>query len=577
MSFREYLKYIRDDYEGHERDLIDDMIKEIKDGRGCFKEMMATQGADMGTFAKKPIKRLTLDEDGAGKTAVVAFGRMNPPTIGHQKLVDTMASLASGEKAKLYLSHKQDDKTDPLYYESKLRWCEKAFGDKVDVIRSNAVNAFKVLADLYEAGYTDIIYVGGEDRVSGKGKEDISRQILNYNGNPTKAGPILYDFNSIDIKSAGPRNPDSDDPTIQASASLVRKLVLENNFEEFKKYVPFNEKDAKNLFKELKHAMKGKEESFLEACDDRIQSLREANAGEDYEIKATEYLNNKYGSELPGVEFKHMGGNDNSKPDILVQFTNNPSDNFYIECKDLPAQAGEFALRIDNDELTFIPNQNTSEEEGGKDTSNDIKCKQAIVDWLNNSKYKDDIINNYSTKGEVNLRLKDQELINLMKDRIKVHYGNMAATWFCAPSRSDEYAFVLVNELDHLMNIDAVTVRNKSNNSKNISVASYDSFNEFAKKNGFTNLIRSKRGKENVVTFDSNKDLGLKNAKQNIRILIDDKEYVITINTHPKELKGMYMLRNSNRGNIKILASLGKAKSGIDEEEKLINYIKTKL
>lgn len=273
MSFREFLQDKLDagDYEDeHEKQLLIDAISEVEGGSGYFKEMLATQRADMGEFNKK----LILDEDGANHPVVLAFGRMNPPTIGHFKLIDKMASLAHGEKAKLYLSHKVNDKKDPLSYDSKVRWCKKAFGDKVDVIESPARNVFEVLADLYEDGYTDVIYVGGGDRIGGA--EDISGSIMKYNGQKTGQGNILYDFDSIRFENAGERNPDSEDPSEQASASLVRKLVIEDNFDEFKRYVPFNDNDAKTLFKELKYAMLGKEESFLEECLFRENMLREA-------------------------------------------------------------------------------------------------------------------------------------------------------------------------------------------------------------------------------------------------------------------------------------------------------------
>lgn len=271
MSFREFLQSKLDagDYEDeHEKQLLIDTIEEVKGGSGYFREMLATQRADMGEFSKKII----LDEDGSKKTAVVAFGRMNPPTIGHRKLAELMASLAKGEKAKIYLSHKVNSKSDPLSYDSKLRWCKKAFGDIVDVVESDAINAFNVLADLYDEGYTDIIYVGGADRIGGA--DDISSTIMKYNGQPTKTGNVLYNFNSIRFEDAGQRNPDSLDNAEQASASLARKFVLEDNFDAFKKYVPFNEKDALSLFKELKYAMKGHEESFMREAILRERRLR---------------------------------------------------------------------------------------------------------------------------------------------------------------------------------------------------------------------------------------------------------------------------------------------------------------
>ena len=302
--------------------------------------------------------------------------------------------------------------------------------------------------------------------------------------------------------------------------------------------------------------------------------LTEDNAGEAYEKEAVDYLNKKYGAELPGIVFAHMGGNDNSKPDIAVQ--NDGKTLFYIECKDLPAQAGEFALRVDGDKLTFIPDVNPSEEEGGRDTQADVKCKQDIVDYLNKN-FADEIIGDYQKTGTVNLRLKDSEIIDLMKERIKVHYAHMNATWFCAPSQGDKYSFVLVNELDHLMNVSAVTVRNKANNSKFTSNETYATFSEFAKENGFTDLARTKYGKGNVVTFNSSEDLGLKNAKQNKLVDIGDSTYAITINTHKDVLPGDYILRNANKGTIKVIAALGKAKNGIDDELNLIKHIKDEL
>jgi len=200
------------------------------------------------------------------KTAVVAFGRMNPPTIGHQKLVDTMASLATGEKAKLFLSHTQDKKKNPLSYEQKIRYAKEAFEPKIDVVESPARTIIEVLRDLYSDGYTDIIYVGGEDRIGGV--DDTSGLIMRYNGQPDKSGNIPYDFNSIKFKSAGGGDEGGDRKKFTyeyvkqnldklnleeiASASLVRECVKRGDFELFKKLVPFNEVDAEALFNEIR-------------------------------------------------------------------------------------------------------------------------------------------------------------------------------------------------------------------------------------------------------------------------------------------------------------------------------------
>ena len=200
------------------------------------------------------------------KTAVVAFGRMNPPTIGHQKLVDKMASLAQGEKAKLFLSHTQDKKKNPLSYEQKIRYAKEAFEPKIDVVESEDKTIIDVLYNLYNQGYTDIIYVGGEDRIGGS--EDISSLIMKYNGQPTKDGRIVYDFNSIQFKSAGggDENGDREKFTYDyvkqnlnklnleeiASASLVRECVKQGDFELFKKLVPFEDSEAEEMFNKVR-------------------------------------------------------------------------------------------------------------------------------------------------------------------------------------------------------------------------------------------------------------------------------------------------------------------------------------
>ena len=536
-----------------------DHPENITEEQQCFVEEYNNELIECGT--KQLWERFGRLLESGQKKAVVAFGRMNPPTIGHQKLVDKMALLAQGEKAKLFLSHTQDKKKNPLSYEQKIRYAKEAFEPKVDVVESDDKTIIDVLYNLYNQGYTDIIYVGGEDRIGGA--EDISSLILRYNGQPTKDGRIVYDFNSIKFESAGARNDDSDDLVEKASASLARQYAKDGDFEHFKKIAAT---DAENMYRDVRAGL-GLTESLL----------KEDNFGEKYELEATEYLNEKYKDELPGVEFVHMGGNDNSKPDIAVQ--KDGQTLFYIECKELPAQAGEFALRVENGDLTFIKDINTSEEEGGKDSPADVQAKEEIVDYLNHSEYKDYIIEKYLSTGKVYVLSKDPELIELMRNRIEVHYSHMNATWFCAPSRSDKYSFILVNELDRLMDIQSVSIRSKANNSKNTSAESFADFQEYAKENGFTNLARTPYKTSSatvyVVTFDSENDLGLTNARQNLPLEINGTGYAITINTHPDKLPGKYMLRLANKGNIKVVAQLNKAKITNDDELKLIDYIKS--
>ena len=184
----------------------------------------------------------TLDE----KTAVIAFGRLNPPTIGHQKLIDIIKSIPGDHK--LYLSHTKDNDKNPLTYTEKLKWVRKAFGDIVQ--DSPAKTVIFALHELFEQGYNNIIYVGGGDRIGGE--EDITNLIKKYNGVKVNNPDMYYKFDSIDFINAGDRDDNSDDLTSKASASLARKYVKNGDFEAFKEIVPFNEEDALELFTEIR-------------------------------------------------------------------------------------------------------------------------------------------------------------------------------------------------------------------------------------------------------------------------------------------------------------------------------------
>jgi hypothetical protein len=142
---------------------------------------------------------------------------------------------------------------------------------------------------LYNQGYTDIIYAGGEDRIGGS--DDIYGALTTnkeHNEYVTKGGDLLYKFNSISPLNAGRRDPDSFNNEEKASASLLRKLVAEDNFDEFKKFVYLNEADAYRLFKELKYSMKGKEEAFIKAANNRIMRLRESSTLNEVTSKAAD-------------------------------------------------------------------------------------------------------------------------------------------------------------------------------------------------------------------------------------------------------------------------------------------------
>lgn len=191
--------------------------------------------------------------EGAKKTAVVAFGRLNPMTTAHGKLAKKLeleAQKVNGD-ALLYLSHSQDKKKNPLDYQTKLRFCRKAFPN-IEVVESDAKTLINVLEEL-NGKYTDIIYVCGEDRLEGPYSAD--KVLTAYNNIPDKSGKINYSYNSINFVSAGNRNTASDDKIETISGTMARQFAIDNDFESFEDVVPFDGLEAKELFNAVRKGL----------------------------------------------------------------------------------------------------------------------------------------------------------------------------------------------------------------------------------------------------------------------------------------------------------------------------------
>ena len=183
----------------------------------------------------------------APKVATFAFGRMNPPTIGHAKLVDKIKSQ-DGEPF-LFLTHTQKPKTDPLSFAEKVFFAEKSFsGIKIgDQSVKTIIDAMKFLE---AKGYSDIIYVAGSDRVA-----QFEKLLNDYNGKD-------YNFNSINVVNAGQRDPDAEGAE-GMSASKLKAAAAEGDFETFKTGVAGDEKLAQMMYNKVRAGM-GIEESLQE-------------------------------------------------------------------------------------------------------------------------------------------------------------------------------------------------------------------------------------------------------------------------------------------------------------------------
>lgn len=193
----------------------------------------------------------TLDDsdlkEAANATVVLGWGRMNPITIGHEKLVNKIKEVARKERAKpqIFLTHSQDAKKNPLPYEDKVALARKAFGNLI--VNSNAKTIIQVMQEL-QKGFGKVILVVGDDRV-----QEFQTLLNKYNGKD-------YKFESIAVVSAGERDPDADDVT-GMSASKMRALASTNNFAQFKKGLPKAlQGDAQSVFDLVRSGMKLAEE-----------------------------------------------------------------------------------------------------------------------------------------------------------------------------------------------------------------------------------------------------------------------------------------------------------------------------
>jgi len=183
-------------------------------------------------------------------TLTVAFGRFNPPTTGHEKLLDTVASSSDDGDYIIVPSRSQDKKKNPLDPDTKISIMRQMYPNHSEKIVNDPQNRtiFDVLKKAHMDGYAGVRIVGGGDRVA-----EFEKLSNNYNGK-------LYAFDNVEVLSAGDRDPDGDDVS-GMSASKQRKAAAEGDFASFRKGVPssLNNKQAKELYNTLRSAMNIKE------------------------------------------------------------------------------------------------------------------------------------------------------------------------------------------------------------------------------------------------------------------------------------------------------------------------------
>lgn len=181
---------------------------------------------------------------------------MNPPTVGHEKLLSKLTANARTFPYRVYLSQSQDPKKNPLQYKEKVKFARKMFPKyaRQIMLDMKIKNVFDVAVKLYDEGFKRIVMVVGSDRTT-----EFDTLLNKYNGKKGRHG--FYNFERIQVISAGERDPDADDVT-GMSASKMRKLASDNDFTSFSQGLPraVSTADAKALYNSVRKGMGLKEQ-----------------------------------------------------------------------------------------------------------------------------------------------------------------------------------------------------------------------------------------------------------------------------------------------------------------------------
>ena len=191
------------------------------------------------------------------KTVVFSFGRFNPPTVGHQKLLQKIIQTAKQQSGQpmMFVSYSQDAKKNPLTAKQKIAYIKKMFPKEARQLKlqdnPKLRNAMDIATEL-NGKYDNLVMVVGSDRV-----KDFKTLLNKYNGVDSRHG--YYKYDNIQIVSAGERDPDAEGVT-GMSASKMRAAAASGDYESFSLGLPSSFKDGEKLFKDIRLGMNVKEQ-----------------------------------------------------------------------------------------------------------------------------------------------------------------------------------------------------------------------------------------------------------------------------------------------------------------------------
>ena len=247
-------------YNARERAAQEDPVNKMATARADDK----LAGAPNQKPAPQPKAAAKPDPEGSDldktlDTLTLAFGRFNPPTAGHEKLIQAADKAAAGGDMKIYPSRTQDNKKNPIDPDMKVSYMRKMFPDYKDNIINDPKmrSIFDVLVAASEEGYKSVNIIVGSDRLG-----EFESLAMKYNGD-------IYNFDEIKTISAGPRD-DEAEGVGGVSSSKQRKAVMDDDFKAFKRGLPKTVKDAdaQALFDAVRTGMSVKKEKDVKESYD---------------------------------------------------------------------------------------------------------------------------------------------------------------------------------------------------------------------------------------------------------------------------------------------------------------------
>ena len=202
----------------------------------------------------------------AGDTAVFTFGRFNPPTTGHEKLIEAVANQQSknaGSKMYIYASQSNDPQKNPLPYSKKIAYMRKMFKKYArSIVAGKPRTAIEVAVELHDKGHRAIVMVVGSDRV-----QEFEKILNEYNGVTGKRHGY-YGFDNIEVISAGERDPDAEGVE-GMSASKMRVAAADGDFKSFEMGLPSSFSQRKELYRDVRKGMGMREERDMGDMTDK--------------------------------------------------------------------------------------------------------------------------------------------------------------------------------------------------------------------------------------------------------------------------------------------------------------------